>query len=58
MNEVQFSIVDRWHVGQEIRHDVSQKSFVIPPCKHVLKYGNHLRELQNSVYHSEGFRKP
>jgi hypothetical protein len=51
-HDVQFSTNDQWHVGQEIRHLVFQESFVIPPCKPVLMYGNRLRELRKSVYHS------
>jgi hypothetical protein len=38
MHEVQFSMNDQWHIGQEIRHVVFQESFVIPPCKPVCKY--------------------
>jgi hypothetical protein len=49
MHEVQN---DQWQVGQEIRHAVFQESFVIPPCKPVWMYGNHLRVLRKSVYHS------
>jgi hypothetical protein len=52
MHEVHFSTNDQWHVGQEIRHVVFQESFVIPPCKPVWMYGNHMRELRKSVYHS------
>jgi hypothetical protein len=52
MHEVQFSINEQWHVGQEIRHVVFQESFVILPCKPVWMYGNHLRELRMSVYQS------
>jgi hypothetical protein len=52
MHEVQFSTNDQWHVGQEIRHVFFQESFVILPCKPVWMYGNRLRELRKSVYHS------
>jgi hypothetical protein len=45
VHEVQFSMNDQWHAYQEIRHAVSQESFVIPSCKPVWMYGNHLREL-------------
>jgi hypothetical protein len=32
------AVLDRWSFGQEIRHVVFQASFVILPCKPVLKY--------------------
>jgi hypothetical protein len=51
-HEMQFPTNEQWHVGQEIRHVVFQESFVIPPCNPVWMYGNHLRELRKSVYHS------
>jgi hypothetical protein len=38
IHEVQFSTNDQWHVGQEIRNVVFQKSFVISPCKTVWKH--------------------
>jgi hypothetical protein len=52
MHEVQFSTNDQWHVGQEISHVDFQESFVIPPSKPIWMYGNHLRKLRKSVYHS------
>jgi hypothetical protein len=63
MHEVQYLRNDQWHVGQKIRDVVFQESFVILPCKpvtvryhychNVVNEGNHLQELQTSVYRSE-----
>jgi hypothetical protein len=58
MQEVQFLMNDQWHVGQEIRHVVFQKSFVIPPCKPVWMYGNHLLESTKVTLSFSRFRKP
>jgi hypothetical protein len=38
MYKVQFLPNDQWFIGQEVRHIIFQESFVIPPCKPVLRY--------------------